>query len=96
MEAELRRLDMWSSQPPSPEALASQQPFCIDTLEFHEWLQFILISRMKVIIEADAPLPQASGILPMAEERYKQELEQVDALLDVIRRFDDLIMEYHG
>ncbi len=96
MEAELRRLDMWNSQPPSPEALASQQPFCIDTLEFHEWLQFILIYRMKIIIEADAPLPNASGILPMAEEFYKQDLEQVSALLNVIKRFDDLITEYHG
>ncbi len=96
MEAELRRLELWRSEPPSAEALRSQQPFCIDTLEFHEWLQFILISRMKVILEADAPLPQASGIVPMAEEAYKENIEQMTVLLEVIQRFDDLITEYHG
>ena len=40
IEIELRRIDAWESEPPSPEALQSAQPFAVDTLEFTQWLQF--------------------------------------------------------
>lgn len=59
IEIELRRLDAWESEPPSPEALQSAQPFAVDTLEFTQWLQFVFVSRMKALIEGGHPLPQA-------------------------------------
>ena len=34
IERELRVLGVWASSPPAPEALASQEPFCVDTLSF--------------------------------------------------------------
>ena len=40
IEAQLRQMGLWQAVPPSPEALASSQPFCIDTLDFSQWLQF--------------------------------------------------------
>lgn len=59
IEIELRRIDAWESEPPSPEALQSAQPFAVDTLEFTQWLQFVFVSRMKVLIEGGQP---ASGV----------------------------------
>lgn len=91
IERELRVLGMWSAEPPPAEALASQQPFCVDTLDLEAWLQWIFLPRMKQLLEAAAPLPAASGILPMAEERYKGRAAEVAALLAAIGEFDRLI-----
>lgn len=91
IELELRRLEAWSDVSPSDEALQSTEPFAVDTLEFTEWLQFIFLAKMKVLVERDHPLPTISGIAPMAEEHFRgrgdaglrlvQELELMDQLL---------------
>ncbi|MBC3952098.1 YqcC family protein, partial [Pseudomonas folii] len=70
IERELRALGWWSDRSPSEEALSSGEPFCVDTLEFEQWLQWIFLPRMKHILENDLPLPNASGILEMAEMVY--------------------------
>ena len=46
LEAALRQLDLWSDTPPSQEALSSEQPFAMDSLEFEEWLQFIFLPTL--------------------------------------------------
>lgn len=91
VECELRKLGYWSELPPSPDALASQAPFCVDTLAFEQWLQWIFLPRMKIIVENDLDLPQASGIRPMAEVAYRERLVEVHGLLNVLGEFDRLI-----
>ncbi|AMX03108.1 YqcC family protein [Microbulbifer thermotolerans] len=71
IEAEMRRLDLWAAQPPSAEALASTEPFCVDTLTLPQWLQFIFLPRMRQLIERELPLPRQCGIAPMAEEYFR-------------------------
>ncbi|WP_295801591.1 YqcC family protein [uncultured Microbulbifer sp.] len=71
LEAELRRLDLWQDQLPPEEALASTQPFCVDTLTLPQWLQFVFLPRMRYLLEAELPLPQNCGIAPMAEEFFR-------------------------
>ena len=44
---------------------------------------------MKAIVEADLPLPAASGICAMAEVVYRE--ARVLGLLDALRDFDALI-----
>lgn len=91
LEGELRRLDLWEEQVPSAEALASTQPFAVDTLSFPQWLQFIFVPRLYQLVEHRSPLPKASGVAPMAEEYFKTldlpsteliaQLETLDQLL---------------
>ncbi len=91
VEAELRRLGLWERLPPSPEALASDQPFSIDTLTLPQWLQFIFLPTMYRLLEEGQPLPGRCGIAPMAEEYFRglglasgaleRALSQVDVLL---------------
>ena len=91
IEAELRQLGLWDRLPPSPEALASDQPFSIDTLTLPQWLQFIFLPTIYRMLEEGQPLPQRCGIAPMAEEYFRglgmasgaleQALLQVDELL---------------
>ena len=89
IERELRLLGLWSVDSPAPEALASVEPFCVDTLRFEQWLQWIFLPRMKSIVEAGQPLPQASGICAMAEVVYRE--VRVVSLLEALRAFDALI-----
>jgi uncharacterized protein YqcC (DUF446 family) len=93
IERELRVLGWWSDSPPSDEALSSQEPFCVDTLEFEQWLQWIFLPRMKIILEQDLPLPNASGILEMAEMVYTTRQDEVRFLQKLLKQFDQLITE---
>jgi uncharacterized protein YqcC (DUF446 family) len=90
LEAELRRMRLWESVPPSEHKLASAQPFCIDTLELSQWLQWLLIPRMRRIFAGEGDLPTASAIHPYAEDCFEY-LEDPSALLGLIERFDLLI-----
>ncbi|WP_374443576.1 YqcC family protein [Pseudomonas panipatensis] len=91
IERELRLLGLWGEQRPAAEALASLEPFCVDTLMLEEWLQWIFLPRMKLIIESGADLPSTSGIRAIAEVVYASEGERVLALLGALGEFDRLI-----
>jgi uncharacterized protein YqcC (DUF446 family) len=88
IEAELRRLDLWQGATPPIEALASRMPFCCDTLDFCAWLQFVLLGRMKQLIEAGAQLPDNCGIAPMAEEYFRFVTCDTARLLAILERMD--------
>lgn len=91
IERELRVLGCWASSPPAPAALGSQEPFCVDTLAFDQWLQWIFLPRMKQILERGDPLPAVSGILAMAEMVYQDQPQRVAGLLEALETFDELI-----
>ena len=78
VEQELRGMQLWDQQIPSPEALSSTEPFAIDKLSFNQWLQFIFLPRMVGIVKAESALPENCSVAPMAEEFYRA--EQVDAI----------------
>ncbi|MCH8536168.1 MAG: YqcC family protein [Alkalimonas sp.] len=88
MTAELKALGMWSTEPPSAEAMASTAPFCCDTMAFEQWLQFVLIPRMQALLDGGHPLPADVSILPMAEYALANHPEDVRILLFIIGRFD--------
>ncbi len=71
IEAELRRLGQWHKVPPSAAALASDQPFCVDTLTLPQWLQFVFLPTLYRMMEGGEPLPTRSGIAPMASEYFR-------------------------
>jgi uncharacterized protein YqcC (DUF446 family) len=91
IERELRAQGWWGEQPPSDQALASQQPFCVDSMAFEQWLQWIFLPRMKHMLEAGAVLPSASGIQPMAEQVYSNRAAQAAELIRLLGEFDRLI-----
>lgn len=93
VEIEMRRIEVWSIEPPSEEALASSQPFCIDTLEFTEWLQFVFLERMRFIVEQGHGLPGVSGIAPMAEEHFRGRPESGDGLVRELKAIDVLLSD---
>ncbi len=91
IERELRVLGWWQEQAPSAEALASQEPFCVDTLTFEQWLQWIFLPRMKLLLETGAQLPSVSGIQAMAEMVYREQPGLARRLLELLGEFDRLL-----
>ena len=88
IEAEMRRIELWDQEPPSPQALASTMPFCYDTLQFHQWIQWILLARLRQLIEQGMPLPGNSEIFPLAEHSFAELPHETDRLLQLIADLD--------
>ena len=91
IEAELRQLQLWEADPPPPEALASNQPFAIDTLSFPQWLQFIFIPTIYTLLEQERALPEQCAIAPMADEFFRGTVLPSSGLLDALERIDAAI-----
>ena len=89
LEAQLQHHELWQQTMPSAEALQSTEPFAIDTLHPHEWLQWIFIARMRALVESNQPLPRGFSIEPYFAQAWKQELHYGD-LLETIRTIDEL------
>lgn len=67
LEALLRERDLWQTTVPDASAFASTQPFCMDTLEPLEWLQWVLIPRLHALLDGGHPLPTAFALTPYYE-----------------------------
>ncbi len=91
VEAVLRTHGKWDTTSPTSHALASAQPFCMDTLRFEQWLQWVFLPRMRHTLEHTEPLPDKSAILAYAEEYLSKKDPSTVNLLELIKRFDDLI-----
>ncbi len=88
LEEQLRQLNLWQSTAPSQQSLASTEPFCIDTLDLSEWLQWLLIPRMHALIDGNKPLPDSCSIHAIAEESFKDLNTDCRALLNTIKQLD--------
>ncbi|WXL26949.1 YqcC family protein [Ectopseudomonas mendocina] len=91
IERELRVQGWWKEESPDEEALASPEPFCVDLMDFDQWLQWIFLPRMKSIIEAGEALPSVSGIKPMAEQVFIEEPSRAAELIRLLGEFDQII-----
>ena len=93
IEAQLRQLGQWDKIPPSTEALASQEPFCVDTLTLPQWLQFVFLPTVYRMLEDEQALPGRCGIAPMAEEFFRGSGLAVDDLEAALLRIDELLSQ---
>lgn len=91
IEGSLRGLSLWDAAPPAPERLASEVPFCHDTLEFYQWLQWIFIPRFRALLDGGLPLPAACAIAPLAEQTFAELAADTDPLVAQLRRFDEIV-----
>lgn len=96
IEAQLRQLGQWDKISPSTEALASSQPFCVDTLTLPQWLQFIFLPTLYQMLEDEQALPERCGIAPMAEEFFRGSGLATNELVSALLRMDDLLSGVSG
>ena len=93
IEAQLRQLGQWDKIPPSTAALASQEPFCVDTLTLPQWLQFVFLPTLYRMLEDEQALPGRCGIAPMAEEFFRGSGLAVNDLAAALLRIDELLSQ---
>lgn len=91
LERELRRLELWQREHPGPAAVGSPQPFCWDTLELWQWLQWVFIPRLTAMVEEHGTLPDTCRIAPYAEEQLKGVVQETTALLTLLETLDRTI-----
>lgn len=90
---ELKQTGQWSSVDLSAAAYNSQQPFCLDTMSFSQWLQFVFIPRMQSLLDSNSELPQlprGQGISPMAEEYFARQ-EECKSVVVIITAIDGIL-----
>ncbi len=88
IESELRTLGLWSQVPPSAQALASDQPFCVDTLTLSQWLQHVFLPTLYQVMEDGQQLPQRCSVAPMAQEYFKGSELATGPLLAALLQID--------
>jgi uncharacterized protein YqcC (DUF446 family) len=93
IEAQLRQLGQWNKVQPPAEALSSDQPFCVDTLTFPQWLQFVFLPTIYSMLQEDRTLPGRCGIAPMAEEYFRGTGLRGSELVAALVRIDELLSE---
>lgn len=91
IEAELKRIELWANDAPSQQALASPEPFCYDTLEFSDWMQWVFLPRMREALSDVRDMPDRSNIHAYAEEVLRASGADTDQLLFLIKTFDELV-----
>ncbi|EGU48208.1 hypothetical protein VII00023_20877 [Vibrio ichthyoenteri ATCC 700023] len=87
LERQMRALDCWQSDMPPPQALASTEPFAIDTLEPQQWLQWVFLPKIRAMINAQQALPSGFSMAAYFEQSWQQEAQYIP-LLAVIRQID--------
>jgi uncharacterized protein YqcC (DUF446 family) len=91
IEQSMHDLALWQLMPPEAEAFASTEPFCIDSMQAEEWLQWVLLPRMHALLDAKAPLPTRFAITPYFEEALKDKQPNCLPLLLLLQQLDSLL-----
>ncbi|APX92562.1 hypothetical protein BWR19_06180 [Halomonas sp. 1513] len=94
LEATLKAADLWRVEQPSAQALASQQPFCVDSMELPQWLRYVCVARLDALVDARAPLPASCSVAPAAEVYLRQAQVPAHHLLLVVKAIErvDLVV----
>lgn len=93
LETELKALELWGGQEnrPAEHLLNSQTPFCLDTIEFHQWLEYVLMARLRQMISDKGQLPAAMMVHTYAQEKYRGEWCKYRKLIGILQNLDRLI-----
>lgn len=90
LEATLKATDLWRVEEPSAEALASEQPFCVDSMSLPQWLRFVFIARLDAMIAEEAVLPANCSVAPAADMYLKQEQSRAGDRLLIVKAIEEV------
>jgi uncharacterized protein YqcC (DUF446 family) len=87
IEAEMKRIGAWQTEPLPAEKYDFHQGFAIDTMAFTQWLQFIFIPRVREIIASGGEFPKESYVSAQAAREFDGEV-YTGRLQELLREFD--------
>jgi|SRR5215831_3646153 len=88
IEAEMRRIGYWQTEPLRPEQMKFTQAFAMDTMTFTQWLQFIFLSRVREAA-ASNQFPSSSNVGAQAVREFDGDTD-ADHLVTLLSEFDAL------
>jgi uncharacterized protein YqcC (DUF446 family) len=89
IEAEMKRIGMWQEEDLPPEGYEFTGPFGMDSMAGQQWLQFILIPRVREIIAQGGQFPESSEVSTWAVREFDGIYEAGD-LVTKLYEFDRL------
>ncbi len=92
IETELKRINRWSAEPLPAKKFENMGAFGSNTMSFEEWLQFILIPRIRAIVEEKGKFPKSSMLATYATRVLDVDGE-AGHLHDLLLELDKLINE---
>jgi uncharacterized protein YqcC (DUF446 family) len=91
IEAEMKRIGFWQSEPLKPEQMNFTQAFAMDTMAYSQWLQFIFLPRVREAI-ASNQFPSGSSVGTQAVREFDG-LTDASGLVTLLSEFDALFDE---
>jgi uncharacterized protein YqcC (DUF446 family) len=94
--AEMKRVGVWSDTPPPPEAFDFRGAFGSDTMSFEQWLQFVLVPRVRQIVDEGGTFPADSQLGDKAHREWRMwgnEPER-EPLIEMLYELDALIRAF--
>ena len=91
IEQLMQESTLWNPVPPALTAFDSHEPFCIDTMEPEEWLQWVFIPRMRAILESEQPLPTNIAITPYFEVSFAKRCGDFQPLIAALQNIDQVL-----
>jgi len=88
LEEELQRSNVWPIERPEESAFLSIEPFALDYMSAEQWLLWVFIPKILILIENDLPLPTRIALTPYFDEALR---EGNEALLSLLQQCDDLL-----
>jgi len=88
IEAEMRRIGFWQSEPLRPEQLEFTQAFAMDTMTYAQWLQFIFLPRVREAV-ASNQFPSSSSVGTQAVREFDG-APDAGRLVTLLSEFDGL------
>ncbi|MEQ5306300.1 YqcC family protein [Providencia rettgeri] len=89
IEIELKTMSLWDEKELEKHRFESNLPFSLDTMEPYQWLQWVLIPKMKETINNDGDLVHGFSVYPYFEDVWID--EKPKKLLDLLHSLDTLV-----
>jgi len=95
IESELRALNVWRNEPLPEAAYRSRQAFFADTMTFYQWLQFVLLQRVRDIVGKRGAFPRGSSVGAYAIRELDGN-DEAAGLVTALCEFDAFIEDLPG
>ena len=93
LEDELKALMLWGGDEQRPHEKLAQPlgPFGVGDIEFHQWLEYVLLPNFRQIIAEKRALPEFMAVHPYAIEYYRNQWLKYRKLISILKELDHLI-----
>lgn len=87
IEQEMKNIGYWQAEPISKDAYDFEEAFASDTMTFSQWLQFILVPNVRLLIGRKGNFPKSSDVGIVAVKEFDGD-GKASKLVSLLNEFD--------